>query len=59
MRQREGIEPRDENIIVDADAVSSAEGNTKEANCHGFGGPTGVKDSGTLLRQSRELGRSH
>ena len=42
---------------MDADLVSNGEGNTKEANDHGFRGFTGVEDRGTSSRESRELGR--
>ena len=47
------------NKTVDADAFGSAEGNTRGAHSHGSRGSTGVRDRGTSLWQSRELGRSH
>lgn len=50
MRKREGIEPRYEQISVDADLVSNGEGNTREANGQGFRGSTGVEDRGTSSR---------
>jgi hypothetical protein len=58
MRQREGIEPRDEQIIVGADMVSNMEGSIRGAKGQGPREPTGVEDRGTSTGQSRELGRS-
>ena len=58
MRQREGIEPRYERLIVGADVVSNTEGYIRGAEGHGPREPIGVEDRGTSLRQSRELGRS-
>ena len=59
MRKREGIEPRDERIIVGADLLSNREGAIRGANGQGPREPTGVEDRGTSPRQSRELGRSY
>src|SRR5918992_377889 len=58
MRTREGIEPRDERIIVGADLVSNREGSIRGANGQGPREPTGVEDRGTSAGQDRELGRS-
>jgi hypothetical protein len=58
MRQREGIEPRDEQRIVGADMVSNMEGSIRGAKGQGPREPTGVEDRGTSTGQSRELGRS-
>jgi hypothetical protein len=59
MRQREGIEPRYEQLIVGADVFSITEGSIRGADGHGPREPTGVEDRGTSPRQSRELGRSY
>jgi hypothetical protein len=59
MRKREGIEPRNEQLIVGADVVSNTEGYIRGADGHGLREPTGVEDRGTSPRQSRELGRSY
>ena len=58
MRTREGIEPRDERIIVGADLLSNREGSIRGANGQGPREPTGVEDRGTSAGQDRELGRS-
>src|SRR6266850_2940179 len=58
MRQREGIEPRDERRIVGADLLSNREGSIRGTKGHGPREPTGVEDRGTSTGQSRELGRS-
>jgi hypothetical protein len=58
MRQRKGIEPRDEQRSVGADLLSNREGSIRGAKGHGPREPTGVEDRGTSTRQSRELGRS-
>jgi hypothetical protein len=58
MRQREGIEPRDEQRIVGADLVSNREGTIRGAKGQGPREPTGVEDRGTSAGQGRELGRS-
>ena len=49
MRQREGIEPRYERLIVGADVVSNTEGYIRGAEGHGPREPTGVEDRGTSL----------
>src|SRR5882724_2632327 len=54
MRQREGIEPRDEQRIVGADMVSNMEGSIRGAKGQGPREPTGVEDRGTSTGQSRE-----
>jgi hypothetical protein len=59
MREREGIEPRDERLTVGADVFSITEGYIRGAEGHGPREPIGVEDRGTSPRQSRELGRSH
>jgi hypothetical protein len=59
MRQREGIEPRNEQLIVGADVLSITEGHIRGADGQGSREPTGVEDRGTSPGQSRELGRSH
>jgi hypothetical protein len=58
MRQREGIEPRDEQRMVGADMISNMEGSIRGAKGQGPREPTGVEDRGTSTGQSRELGRS-
>ena len=58
MREREGIEPRDEQIIVGADLLSNREGHIQGAQGQGSREPTGVGDRGTSAGQDRELGRS-
>jgi hypothetical protein len=58
MHMREGIEPRDERIIVGADLLSNREGHIQGAKSQGSREPTGVGDRGTSAGQDRELGRS-
>jgi len=58
MHKREGIEPRNEQLIVGADVFSITEGSIRGADGHGPREPIGVEDRGTSPRQSRELGRS-
>jgi RNA-directed DNA polymerase len=58
MRQREGIEPRDEQRTVGADMLSNMEGTIRGAEGQGPREPAGVEDRGTSPRQGRELGRS-
>ena len=58
MRQREGMEPRDERSSVGADRLSNREGHIQGAQGQGSREPTGVGDRGTSAGQDRELGRS-
>jgi len=58
MRQREGMEPREEQRTVGADMLRHLEGSIRGAEGQGLREPTGVEDRGTSTGQSRELGRS-
>jgi hypothetical protein len=58
MRKREGMEPRDERLIVGADLLSNRKGHSQGAQGQGSREPTGVGDRGTSAGQGRELGRS-
>jgi RNA-directed DNA polymerase len=58
MRQREGLEPRDERRSGGADLRSNREGHIQGAQGQGSREPTGVGDRGTSAGQARELGRS-
>jgi hypothetical protein len=55
MREREGIEPRNERRIVGADLLSNREGHIQGAKGQGSREPTGVGDRGTSTGQGREL----
>jgi len=59
MRQREGIEPRDENKLWMPTLLAKRKATPKKPIATASEGSPGSKDRGTLPRQSRELGRSH